>query len=605
MVSKFLILGSLVLLHSATAVAESTDYGQQQAQNSPAAESTGNNTVCVAVDELRRRPGNPQPEREYCEAEGLRPAMWDGLPEFAAVPDRWRIVSALGYAERWWDPYNGNNVLKGDRPAFGEDGFVAFNIISDSTYESRSIPTPVAIATSPNAGSLDVLGQPEQTAFTQNLITEFVLYKGETVFKPPDYEFRFLPVFNFTSVDVEEAGVLKVDPTSGTSRQEGFVGIQGLFLDKHLRNVSERYDFDSIRIGIQPITADFRGFLFQDSPIGVRLFGTRDNNRWQYNLAWFRRIEKDTNSGLNDITENGFSDAIRDDDVFLFNLYRQDFPVLGFTSQIALVHNRNGESDEKFIDDNGFLVRPTALGVQKLRDYDVTYIGYNGDGHIGPWNLTASMYYAFGKEEPSTFSDLKSDISAAFAAFEVSRDFDWIRLKGSLVYGSGDDDPYDNKSTGCDAIFENPLIAGADTSFWIRQAVPLIGGGRVTLSQPNGILNSMRSNKFQGQSNFTNPGIVLVGAGADFDLTAKLRTSININQLWFDDTAVLEAARNQGQIDKNIGQDLSLSVIYRPFTSQNIVIRVAASALLPGDGYKDLYGSDTPYSVLANLILAY
>ena len=36
-------------------------------------------------------------------------------------------------------------------------------------------------------------------------------------------------------------------------------------------------------------------------PLGVRLFGTRDNNQWQYNLAWFRRIEKDTNSGLNDL----------------------------------------------------------------------------------------------------------------------------------------------------------------------------------------------------------------------------------------------------------------------------------------------------------------
>ena len=587
MASKVWILGSLLLLQPAIAIADSTDSG------------------CIAVDDLRRRPGYPQPEREYCEPEGLRPAMWDGLPAFAAIPDRWRIVSALGYADRWWDPYNGNNVLKGDRPAFGEDGFVAFNIISDSTFENRSIPTPVAVATSPNAGSLDVLGRPEQSAFTQNLITEFVFYKGETVFKPPDFEFRFLPVFNFTSVDVEEAGVLKADPTAGTSRREGFVGIQGLFLDKHLRNVSERYDFDSIRIGIQPITADFRGFLFQDSPIGVRLFGTRDNNRWQYNLAWFRRIEKDTNSGLNDITENDFSDAIRDDDVFLFNLYRQDFPVLGFTSQIALVHNRNNESDEKFVDDNGFVARPAALGIQKLRDYDVTYIGYNGDGHIGPWNLTASLYYAFGEEEPSTFSELKSDISAAFAAFEVSRDFDWIRLKGSFVYGSGDDDPYDDKSTGFDAIFENPLIAGADTSFWIRQAVPLVGGGRVTLSQPNGILNSMRANKFQGQSNFTNPGIVLVGAGADFDVTAKLRTSINVNQLWFDDTAVLEAARNQGRIGKSIGQDLSLSVTYRPFTSQNLVIRIAASALIPGAGYKDLYGSDTPYSVLANLILAY
>lgn len=567
--------------------------------------ASAGDTNCIAVTDLRRRPGDPKPERDYCPPAGLRPAIWDGLPEFAAVPDRWRIVSALGYPERWWDPYNGNNVFKGDRPAFGEDWFFAANIISDSTYEDRSVPTPVAISTSPNPGALDVIGIPDQTLFTENLITEFVLYKGETVFKPPDYEFRFLPVFNLTRVEVGEQGFLKVDPTSGTTRNEGFVGIQGLFVDKHLRNVSARYDFDSIRVGIQPITADFRGFLFQDSPIGIRLFGTRNNNLWQYNIGWFRRIEKDTNSGLNDITENSFSDALRDDDVFLFNVYRQDWPFLGYTSQVVVVHNRNTETSERFVDDNGFLVRPAALGVQRLRDYDVTYVGYNGDGHIGRWNVSASLYYAFGTEEPSTFTNLESDISAGFAALELSRDYDWIRIKGTLLYGSGDDDPYDDKSTGYDAIFENPLIAGADTSFWIRQGVPLIGGGRVALSQPNGVLNSLRANKLQGQSNFTNPGVVLAGIGADFDLTPKLRFSLQANQLWFDDTAVLEAARNQGAIDTNIGQDLSFSVIYRPFTSQNVILRVAGSALLPGDGYKDLYGDETPYSVFANLVLAY
>ena len=135
--------------------------------------------------------------------------------------------------------------------------------------------------------------------------------------------------------------------------------------------------------------------------------GTRDNNRWQYNLAWFRRIEKDTNSGLNDITENSFSDAIRDDDVLLANLYRQDWPFLGYTSQVVVVHNRNRESKERFIDDNGFLVRPAALGIQQLRDYDVTYVGYNGEGRIGRWNVSASLYYAFGKEEPSVFTTLE------------------------------------------------------------------------------------------------------------------------------------------------------------------------------------------------------
>ena len=559
-----------------------------------------------AAERSRRRPGDPPPEPNTCDGGGLQPAVWRPLPELAAVPDRWRIVSALGYPERLWDPYNGNNVLKGDRPAFGKDWFVSLAAISDSTFEGRSVPTPVAIAASPERGQLDVLGDPGQTLFTQNLITEFVLYKGDTVFKPPDYEFRFLPVFNLTRLAVNELGVVKVDPTSGDSRTEGFFGIQGLFVDKHLRNVSERYDFDSIRIGIQPITADFRGFLFQDSPIGVRLFGTRDNNRWQYNIGWFRRIEKDTNSGLNDITENDFSDAIRDDDVLLFNLYRQDFPFLGFTSQVALVHNRNSENDSDFIDDNGFLTRPAALGIQKNREYDVTYIGYNGDGHIGRWNLSVSAYYAFGDETPATFADQKSDISAAFVAAELSRDFDWIRVRASGVYGSGDDDPYDDKSTGFDAIFENPLIAGADTSFWIRQAIPLIGGGRVTLSGQNGLLNSLRSNKLQGQSNFTNPGVGLLGLGADLDLTPQIRVSLNANQLFFADTAVLEAARNQGDIHRRIGADLSLSITYRPFTSQNVVLRLNGSMLVPQQGYKDLYGSDdTPYSVFANLILAY
>jgi len=552
-----------------------------------------------AVERQRRRPGEPPPDENICDGEGLQPAVWRPLPEFAAIPDRWRIVSALGYPERLWDPYNGNNVLKGDRPAFGEDWFFSLGLISDSTFEGRSIPTPVATATPPSRGSIDLGGEPAQSAFTQNLITEFVLYKGDTVFKPPDWEIRFLPVFNLTSVKVEEAGILKADTTESTRRTESHVGIQGLFVDKHLRNVSERYDFDSLRIGIQPITADFRGFLFQDSPVGIRLFGTRDNNRWQYNIGWFRRMEKNVNSGLN-------SDSLRDDDVFLFNLYRQDYPFVGFTSQVVLAHNRNGENDEVFVDENGFQNRPSAIGMQMPREYDVTYVGYNGDGHIGKWNVTVSAYYAFGEETPGTFVEHKNDISAAFGALEVSRDFDWIRVKASALYGTGDDDPYDDRSTGFDAIFENPLIAGADTSFWIRQAIPLIGGGRVTLSGQNGVLNSLRPNKFQGQSNFTNPGIILVGVGADLDVTPQIRASLNVNQLLFADTAVLEAARNQSGLRRRIGADLSMSITWRPFTSQNVVLRLAGSMLVPQKGYKDLFGSDDiPYSVFANLILAY
>ena len=48
----------------------------------------------------------------------------------------------------------------------------------------------------------------------------------------------------------------------------------------------------------------------------------------------------------------------------------------------------------------------------------------------------------------------------------------------AAAYASGDDDPYDDTETGYDAIFENPVFAGADTSYWIRQSIPFAGGGR-------------------------------------------------------------------------------------------------------------------------------
>jgi hypothetical protein len=90
----------------------------------------------------------------------------------------------------------------------------------------------------------------------------------------------------------------------------------------------------------------------------------------------------------------------------------------------------------------------------------------------------------------------------------------------AVLYASGDGKPFNNTQAGFDAIFENPIFAGADTSYWIRQSIPFAGGGRaVSINGRNGILNSLRSSKEEGQSNFVNPGTVLLGAGADFDIT--------------------------------------------------------------------------------------
>lgn len=550
----------------------------------------------------RRRPGHPAEFKTVRPADPNRvaPAAYDQIGEILPVPDRWRIMEALGQKHPWYDPYN-QNLYKADKPIRDGDWFLSLVGVSDTLIEPRSVPVPVAPVTSRGPGAVDIFGDGDFTIFAQTFLAGFVYYKGNTTFKPPDWEYRLTLGFQYNRVDANEDRLLQVDSRKGNVRDDGYVGLQELFVDRHLRNVSDRYDFDSIRIGIQPFSSDFRGFLFQDNQLGVRLFGNRDNNLLQYNLAWFRRLEKDTNSGLNSITRK-----VRDDDVFIANLYHQDYPRLGFTSQATIIYNRNREDDRNYFNTNGFLERPGSIGTERLREYDVVYLGLNGDGRLGVYNLTASGYLALGEQTPGVFVDDKTDIRAGFLAAELSRDFDWIRVRLSALWASGDDDPYDDRSTGFDAIFENPIFAGADTSYYIRQNVPLIGGGGVALSGRNGILNSLRPSKEEGQSNFDNPGTRLLGLGADFDLTPESRVSVNLNQIWFDNTAIVEAARNQRPISRDIGQDLSVSWIWRPFMTQNIVMRLSAAGLHPGSGYADLYGSgDWQYTVLGNLIFTY
>jgi hypothetical protein len=570
---------------------------------------------------IQRRPGPSVPERYVPPLPDASqvPAPAPAAPrETLPVPDRWRIMQTLGFKAPWFDPYH-QNVLKGDLPVgtdpwvrahlpslaprLGDEWFVNLGLVSDTVAEARRLPTPVPPQSPTRPGTNDVFGQGKQATFEELIVASFSLVKGDTTFRPPDYELRITPAFDLNRSRAEEDRVLFVDPRNGRSRDDSHVGLQEAFLDKHLRDVSDRYDFDSFRAGIQPFQSDFRGFLFQDSPLGIRLFGNRDDNRWQYNLAWFRRLEKDTNSGLNDLARSP-----RHDDLLVANAYRQDFPSPGFTSQATVVYEDNREASGVFYDANGFLVRPAVLGDARGHDYRVAYLGYNGDGHFGRWNLTASLYAALGHDDRNPIAQKPQEIRAGFAAAELSRDFDWARLRLNALFQSADRDPFDGKATGFDAVLENPQFAGAATSFWIRQAVPLVGGGGITLSGRNGVLASLRSSKDQGQSNFVNPGLVLLGAGGDADLLPQLRLSANVSYLRFGDTTVLGVLRNQAPPARDIGWDVSAALQWRPFMSQNLVVAASAAALLPGTGLKQLYdeGQRGPqYSILIDVVAAF
>ena len=578
----------------------------------------------------RARPGVPQaplPDRVVQINPGaVRPPRESDFPENeVALPDRWRLIGALcpqadfykalgAVCHKRDDPYH-QNTLKGDRPLDIEkvpfhllkedDWFLSLTGISDTIVEPRSFPTPVGVQTTARPGSLDVFGRSSSLVVAHTGTISAALIKGSTAFMPPHIEYRLTLAYNISYADVNEKRILSVRPSKPSHRFDSAIGVQEAFIDYHLRNTSERYDFDSVRVGIQGFQADFRGFLFNDDQLGIRFFGNRDDNRFQYNLAAFWRLEKDTNSGLNSL-----GDAIRRDWVLIGNVYRQDFPVPGFTSQALVAHEFNREKNRIEIDDNGFPVRPALLGDIRGRNYEVTYLGYNGDGHFDRLNLTVSIYGVLGQDRNSFFTSKPAKVRAFFAAAEPSYDLDWARFRVSALYASGDKKPYDNVETGYDAIFENPVFAGADTSYWIRQAIPFAGGGRaINVTQRNGILNDLRSSKEQGQSNFNNPGTILLGGGVDFDVLPTLRVTGNVNHLWFANTATLEALRVEGSVPRSIGWDTSISTIWRPKMTQNVVFRLSAAMLDAGKGFRDLFtqssGSGRYYSVLANMVFAF
>jgi len=527
---------------------------------------------------VRQRPGQEPPER-------LQPAECDPtrLPTPAASPlpgsipvDRWRIIDSLGHPDNRLDPYATNNPLKGDRPVWGPDGFSVLTVSSNSLFESRHVPTSANAAT----GRLD--GH-QQFFDSQTATIDAVLYEGDTIFRPPDYQLRITPILNYSSTNT---GAAKTTATT--------VGAQAFFFEKHLRDVSAHYDFDSVRIGIQPMTSDFRGFVLADQPLGVRFFGTRDNDIYQYSAGWFRRLPK------NAARQNDLGAPIPANDLLMANLYVQDLGKAGLTSEFVVIYDRSRAPGTHVVL-NGANATFTA-GAR--HDYDVFYLGYGADGHLGRWNLTGSVYEVIGRESQGVFTAGATRVQASFAAFELSRDFDWIRIRGSGLYASGDGNPLDGQSHGFDGISQSALFAGADSTFFIHQRLPLVLGA-IDLKQRDSLFPSLRSTTDTGESNFTNPGLELLGVGADLDLAPSLRVSFDVDRLMFDRTASLQAVLGGATIPRSIGTDASMDAIYRPFISQNVIARLSVAKLFPTPAARTLVGGVAPFSMFFNLVLTY
>jgi hypothetical protein len=273
------------------------------------------------------------------------------------------------------------------------------------------------------------------------------------------------------------------------------------------------------------------------------------------------------------------------------NYYRQDFVFPGYTAQMSVHYNNDGPSVK--YDQNGFLARPDPVGVAQPHRVESVYLGMAGDGHFGRINVNNAFYWVTGRDSLNPIAGTSQTIDAKMAAAEVSYDRDWVRFRASFFYASGDRDPYNNRATGFDSILDNPNFAGGQFSFWQRQQIDLFG---VSLVNRMSLVPDLRSSKFEGQTNFVNPGLQLFNLGADFAVTPKVKLITNANYLQFDSTKVLEAYTFQNNISSTIGVDLSAGLEYRPLLSDNIILTGGYACLVPGNGFKDLFGTTAPFT---------
>jgi hypothetical protein len=515
---------------------------------------------------------------------------------FVPIEDRWRLGMPAwdrygkehppvddypGVLGRWWDPYN-QNVLKGDYPLVGQDTFLNVTGISQLVQELREVPTGTTpFESTLNPFSEEFFGDPEQFFSTNFFRLSVDLFNGNAGYKQPVWRMRATPVFNFNYLDVNELAVVSPDVRDGTTRFRTDWALDDWFLEAKLADLGPDYDFVSVRGGSQFFVSDFRGFVFSDTNRAVRLFGSRFSNRDQFNVLWFDQTEKETNSEL-----NLFDD--RHQNTVIANYYHQDFLVPGYTGLVSF-HYNNDQPGTKF-DRNRFLVRPDPAGVFQPHRVEAYYLGLAGQGHFGHLNVSNAFYYVWGRDGLNPIAGREQNIEAQMSALELSYDRDWARFRVSWFWASGDPDPNDGDAEGFDAIFDNPNFAGGEFSYWQRQAIRLFGVG---LTQRQSLVANLRSSKTQGQANFVNPGLSLVNAGMDMELTPKLKLIANANFLWFDDTKSLEVFTFQDKIDSEIGTDLSLGIEYRPYLNDNVQVISGLSSFIPARGFKDLY---TPFN---------
>ena len=466
-----------------------------------------------------------------------------------------------------FDVYN-TNKWKGDLPLVGENIFFAGELISTNLFEAR-----------------DKAGADSETEIRSTEFLTAELFHGDTVFRPPTWRVRANVALDFRDVE-----------NNNLSGFDNDAAVQELFAEALLWDMDPYLDFGSIRVGRQAFASDFRNFIFVDNNDGVQLFGSLNESKIDYQIAFFDLVAKDPVSNLN----RGFED--REQTFFAANVFFEDLLATGYKIEFTVqwAHDTSGN----FVDSAANQINPTV---------DAYYVGFNGDGRIGGLEVAHALYWMTGKDDFNIIGDQflvpenvgKQDINAYMAAVEIAVPDNWRRYVFSGLYASGDDDPFDGKGKGFDSVFDNPNFAGGAFGYFHRQAINAgnIGGAGVNLVNTNSFYPNLRT-KANNAPNSVNPGLIILHAGCEADLSNYWAVNFNASYLHFADTGVLEALSPTGDsISASFGVDLSLAAEWRPFGVDNVIVTPGIQGLFSTGGLEDLTGDTALGALFLNAVI--
>ena len=283
---------------------------------------------------------------------------------FEAVPNRWDYEFPTDYHRypnfevpyvngHWYDPFN-RNKLKGDYPIIGNQTFLEITFTSDTFADGRRLPTPSGLG-SANAqakrSSSDASGS---SSSMQNLAFSFNLFHGDRRRSvPPDWRIQITPEVNVNYLAAQENGVVNFDVRKGTTRLDSHLGLQEGFAEVKLKDLSNQYDFVSLRVGVQILHQRFPRVHFLGPGAGRAPVRQSGLEPLSVQPGLFRDAGKRHQQRLEHV-------GYRNQQVMIANLYRQDFIKPGYTIQASFHYDKDDPSFQ--YDTDNFLVRPAPIG---------------------------------------------------------------------------------------------------------------------------------------------------------------------------------------------------------------------------------------------------